>query len=503
MAMGQPDPRETELRTDHLTIGLKVRTVRGGTANATVSALGFLLSIMSTMILARLLTPEDFGLVAMVTAFVAFVELFKDLGLSTATIQKETLTHAQSSTLFWVNTATGAALGLLLAALSWPIASFYREPRLIAVTLVLALGLPLGGIAIQHHALLRRQMRFVALAGISGIELLVAILTGIVMALLGAGYWALVLARLAGQLASVMSIWTICKWRPGAPVLGSGVRSMLAFGGNLTGFNLVNFTVSRIDSILVGRMWGGEALGAYDRAQSLLLVPLRQVNEPLSAVAMPALSRLTGAPERYRAAYLGVLDKVLLLSMPGIAFLIGTSDWVVELVLGRQWAATSRIFIAFAVSGLLLPMANTTGWLFVTQARTRQMFHWGLVDSVIKLCCFMVGLRWGPLGLAMGHAARVLIATPLLISYVGREGPVRALDLYRAIAPFLLCALSSILAICLFRVSAPQVGTIPGLAAAFGITLVSTLVILAILPAGRRSLRDAYQSAMLLRRQSA
>ena len=290
--------------TEYLKADLKGRSVRGGAVTMAGQGVRFFLQMGSTVVLARLLTPQDFGLIAMVTAVTGFVMMFKDMGLSMATVQRAEVNHAQISTLFWINVTLSLGVMLVTAALAPAIAWFYGEPRLTWITLALAGAFIFGGLTIQHQALLRRNMRFGTLALIGIISMVMGIVAAIIAAWYGAGYWALVIMQLAGAITGAIAVWVVCGWRPGLPVRRSGVREMLAFGGNLTGFNVINYFARNADNLLIGKFWGSGPLGLYSKAYGLLMLPLRQINAPLSAVAIPALSRLKDEPERYRNYYI-------------------------------------------------------------------------------------------------------------------------------------------------------------------------------------------------------
>ncbi|HYY56257.1 MAG TPA: lipopolysaccharide biosynthesis protein, partial [Pyrinomonadaceae bacterium] len=303
------------------------RTARGGALTFASQGFKFFAGIAGTIVLARLLTPEDYGLIGMVAIVTGFVSMFKDMGLSMATVQKSDIKYEHVSTLFWVNVALSFAIMLLTVALSPAVAWFFKEPRLLWITIAYAGGFIFGGLSVQHEALLRRQMRFGALAITEISSALAGFVTAIVLAYFGARYWALVVNQLVMSLVYAVGVWVVCGWRPGLPVRYSGVRSMLAFGGNYTGFSIVNYFGGNLDNLLVGRIWGAAQLGFYAKAYQLLLLPIDQINAPVTAVAMPALSRLTDSPERYRQAYLRILQKLAIITMPGAAFMIATSDW--------------------------------------------------------------------------------------------------------------------------------------------------------------------------------
>jgi len=209
---------------------------------------------------------------------------------------------------------------------------------------------------------------------------------------------------------------------------------MLFFGGNLAGASFVNYVSAFADRLLIGKVFGPASLGLYDRAWQLLMLPLRQINGPLTRVAVPMLSRLQDDGDRYRRAYLTALSGILLLTTPIIAACIVLNDLIVHLVLGPGWEQVAPIFLIFAVGAVALPIGNTTGWLFVSQGRTREQLRWQGIDAVLKVILVVVGLRWGTIGVAWACSIRLLLNPPALFWYVGRRGPVSSGDLWSALA---------------------------------------------------------------------
>ncbi|PYS43717.1 MAG: lipopolysaccharide biosynthesis protein [Acidobacteria bacterium] len=489
-------------RTDHLKDDLAGRFARGGAVTIAAQALRFVIRTASTIALARLLTPQDYGLIAMVVILVDFVSMFQHLGLSTATIKWSEIDHRQVSTLFWINVVMSAAIMLVTAGCAPLLAWFYKEPRLIPITACYAVSIFLTGVNIQHEAILSRQMRFGAIALIELSAIVIGLAAAILAAVYGAGYWALVVNQLVMTTCTVIGVWTACRWRPGLPARGAGVRSMLSYGGHLTGFNLMNYFARNTDNALIGKFWGAYQLGVYSRAYQLLLMPMSQINNPLVAVAVPALSRLTDSPERYRAAYLKIVEKIAMITMPGIVFMIAMSDSLVLFLLGPQWREAGRIFMLLGVAAIIQPVTRTVPWLFTTQGRAREMFKWGIAGSVIAVASILGGLRWGAAGVAASYAATDLcIATPLLFWYAGRRGPVRTKDFYRVIAPSVcasLCALAALLLCRAWLAALPNL--LARLSLAFAITAVVSIVVLAALPAGRLAMRNLKDILLLLLR---
>ena len=217
------------------------------------------------MVLARLLVPSDFGLVAMVTAITGFVAIFRDCGLPAATIQRAEITRAQISTLFWINCGLGLVLMLVVLALSPVIAWFYHEPRLLWITGALSIAFAITGVAVQHQALLRRQMRFKTLAMIDVLSMAFGVSIGMAMAWVGFGYWSLVGVTFGSTLLNSALVWLKCDWRPDTFRRRVGARSMLAFGGHLMGFDVLNYFTRNFDNVLIGRALGSIALGVYSK----------------------------------------------------------------------------------------------------------------------------------------------------------------------------------------------------------------------------------------------
>lgn len=252
---------------------LKQRTAHGAVVSISAQAANFILRTGSLMVLARLLLKEDFGLINMVTAFTGFLGLFRDAGLSAATVQRATITKEQTSTLFWANVVVGGLLALLTAIGAPVLAAFYREPRLFWVTAALGASFLFNGVTAQHRAILQRSMRFTALAATDVTSLVLGIAVGIGMALTGWGYWSLVVMALVQTAAGAAGVWLAARWVPGWPVRGIGIRSMLWFGGTITLNSVIIYFAFNMDKVLLGRFWGAETLGVYGRAYQLMNVP--------------------------------------------------------------------------------------------------------------------------------------------------------------------------------------------------------------------------------------
>jgi O-antigen/teichoic acid export membrane protein len=428
---GEANRQQEHFKTDHLLADLKRRTISSGAVTISAQAGKFLLSLVSTMILARLLTPRDFGLVAMVTTVTGFLRVFKDAGLSVATVQRERITHAQVSNLFWINVTVSILSGLVLAALAPVIAQYYHNPQLVSIALFLSATFVISGSTVQHQALLKRQMRFKALAVIDVGSMVIGVLVGVLMALRGYRYWSLVGSSLAMEMAGLLLTWSISRWRPRLPSRRSGIGSLVSFGANRTAGDLISAIARGSDNLLIGRFYGSSSVGLYSRATALLIRPLDQFLSPINAVLIPALSRLQSQPERYRSTFLRVYEAIALTACLFPGLFLALSRPLTLVLLGPKWEAAAVIFGGFTVAALCIPLANSAIWLFTSQGRGRDMLLAQLINSCVIVVSFIAGLPFGPVGVACAYSvASLLIRLPVLYFMVGRRGPVRTSDLW-------------------------------------------------------------------------
>ena len=426
------DHYQEHFKTDHLLTNLKGHTISSGAVTMSAQGGKFLLSLVSTMILARLLTPRDFGLVAMVATVTSFLSVFKDAGLSIATVQRERITHAQVSNLFWINVAVSAVTTLTLAAAAPVIARFYHTPRLVAITLFLSVAFLISGSTIQHQALLKRQMRFKALALIEVGSMVVGVLVGVIMALLGYAYWSLVGSSLSMEVAALLLTWSISRWRPQLPARRSGIGPLVSFGAHRTAGDFILSLARGTDNLLIGRFYGSAAVGLYSRASALLIRPLEQFLGPINAVFIPALSRLQSQPKRYRSTFLRLYEAIALTGFLFTGLFFALARPLTLVLLGPKWEQAAVIFAGFTVAALCIPLANASAWLFTSQGRGRDMFVVQSINACAVVLSFIVGLPFGPVGVAIAFSAsNLLVRVPIYYFSVGRCGPVRTADLWR------------------------------------------------------------------------
>jgi len=473
---------------------------RGAIYTAMSQAVSLATQIGSVVVLSRLLSPGDFGLIAMCVPLVALVGMVQDFGLLQATVQRAGIKHEEVSFLFWINILASVTLALLLFLSAPLIASFYGDSRVGPLVAALSLIVITSGASAQHGAILQRRMRFGRVAAIGTIGAVSAFAVATLWALWQPNYWALYAGMVAGTLIPTILTWISAGWLPDRPRRIPQGRALLGFGAGVTGYNLFSFVTHNADNVLIGRAWGGIELGLYDRAYKLLLFPLNQIASPLSRVMIPSLSRLMDEPHRYRSAYLRVQNLVLLFSLPGIACAIALSDMLIVLALGPQWQASAPIFQALGFAGLMQMLNSPSGWLFISQGRTQDYVKWGVVMAALSVTAYVVGLPYGGLGVAVALSVAQYIKTPILWVWLCRKGPVTLRDITAAAGPLLLAGHLAVAAVFVARPlfsALPVAALLTGAALAYAVTV----VLISAFPSGRATLREAWTlSGKLFRR---
>lgn len=377
------------------------RTTRGAAAMLAARFGSSATMLVSSAIVARHVTPEEYGLVAMVVAILTIASVLEDFGLGDAAVQREHITEAQLSALFWINVALGLTVSGLFAAAAPLLAGFYERDELIAVTLALSPMFLLAALGSQHRAIARRKLYFRQLAVNRILGSMVGAAATTAGALLGWGLWALVAGRLAGALAGLVDIWRITGWKPGSPRRTDGVGELVGFGASLVGTQASNSIVRHIDNIAIGRWIGAAALGAYDRAFNLMLLPQLQLNQPLAHSIVPVLARLQSDPAGFRKVYRGGCQVIAAVTFPTSIFLLVAAPAAVTTMYGPQWAESAMLLQALSIGGVFISLNGTVAWIYQSLGRSRRQLVWGIIANALIVAGIFYGLRYGALGVAV------------------------------------------------------------------------------------------------------
>jgi O-antigen/teichoic acid export membrane protein len=392
-------------REDDAGASLRDRTLRGLGWSGLSQVLRQGLQIGISILLARLVAPSDFGALAMVMVFAGFAASFSDLGLGAALVQKQDAQPRHAATVFCLHLAVGIVLALLLAGTAPLIAGFYHNPRLTALCRGIAPVFVLNAFSGVPMAQLQKAMAFRQIARIETSAMLAAGVTAAFLALNGWGVWSLVIqALLAAAITAILSSLQ-SRWHLSLAFDISAWRELRRFSSALTGYNFINYWIRNLDNLIVGKFIGPVALGLYSRAYSLMLYPIIQVSGTVSRVMFSAMASIQEQTGRLREIYLRAARLIALVTFPIMAGMSVLADLFVVTVFGPAWADAAGVLRILAAVGLLQSVGTTLGWIYTARGRTDIMLRFGLVAGIVYAVSFLVGLRWGVIGVAGAYAA--------------------------------------------------------------------------------------------------
>lgn len=412
------------------------RVVLGGAASMLVARYAGTLSVIAaTAVMARFISPEEYGLVTTAVAAMAIARVLEEVGLGDVIVQRKQISDEQCSALFWINLAFGTACTIVGVAISPLIAAFFGRPELTLIFGTLSLNFLLAALGSQHRALLRRSFRFRALAIGHAAALAAGSTLGVVLAMRGFGPWAIVGQNVGTSAALLVSSWIASGWRPGPPRRVEGLRSMLRFGGLVAASHVVGSIGRNIDSILIGKFVGLGPLGAYDRAFQLMVLPATQFNMPFSSVAIPALSRLQHDPEAFRRLFLRLNSVVAAAAFPLAVFTAASAPAIVATLLGPEWEPAATLLRLLAPSGLMLALGPSIVWAYLPLGRAGRLFRWMVFATILQTGAMVFGLKWGAAGVAVALSGTQLLLRIPAILYAYSGTTLRLRDLGRVTWP--------------------------------------------------------------------
>lgn len=412
------------------TARLGARAARGAAVTLGAQGAKVLVQVASVVVLARLLSPHDYGLIAMVVAIIGVGELVRDFGLSSAAIQAPTLSTKQRDNLFWINAGIGVVLAIIVYLGAGLVALIYNEDALIPIARALCLTFVLNGLATQYRADLVRRLKFARLATADITAPAIALAFAIVAGFLGWGFWALVVQQLTQALVLLVIVAVSAHWIPGLPKRGTELGPLLRFGGNLLATQLVGYISNNVDSVVIGVRFGTNALGFYSRAFQLLMTPLNQVRIPLTTVALPVLSRLNGEVRRSNEYICQGQLALGYTLMAGLGLVAGASEPIAAIFLGDQWLSVAPILRLLAIAGIFQTVAFVGYWVYVSRGLTGDLFRYTLISSAIKVVCILIGSQWGVLGVAAGYAIAPALSWPISFWWLSRRTELPTKRLY-------------------------------------------------------------------------
>lgn len=486
-------------RADHLRADLQGKSVKSGSLVLASQGAQFVMGMGSMMVLGRLLGPGPFGLLAMAATLTTFVYAFREFGFGMATIQSKDVTHRQVSHLFWLNLRYQILIAWGMFAAGFALAWFYREDDLVAVVGVLAVGMLANGAMNLHRAILRRQMRFGTLTMIDLVAQTLGIAVALTGAIVGAGYWSLVLQQATISFTEAVGFATASRWVPArhherAPRSDEGVQRMLSYSKSYTWARVIEYASANADQILIGRLFGKEVLGLYAQAFKWSVLPVKQVYLPLQHVVVAGASRLQDQPEKYRAYMRKALLATFAVVLPTLALLCVMGRDFILILLGDKWSGAIPIFRVLVLGAFVGSAAHLTRWVYLSEGRSREQLRWTQVSTPLLVVAIAVGVWWGPMGVAWAIAASTMLLTFPNVRHCLKGSPLTMGDFWGAAlrpgAISILAAAAVLLADDQFLHAQPLLARVPASIALFGAGYLAGWCVLPGAAADRRQLFD-------------
>jgi PST family polysaccharide transporter len=370
-----------------------------------------LVQLLTIVVLARLLTPSDFGLMSMMTVVTSFVMIFNDLGTSSAIVQRKHPTQALYSSVFWLNVSFATVLALIVALSSPLVAWFYQEPRIISLLSTLSISLAFSGFGVLQQAILQREMKFDRLARVQITAVMCSATAGIFAAFQGAGVWSLVIQTITMSFTRSMLLWKATKWRPDWYFDWNKLRSIFNYSANLTMFSVLLYASRNADYLLAGRYLGKLNLGYYTLAYRIMLYPLQNISWVVSRVMFPSFSQIQDDSKRMASAYLKVVAMTASITFPLMIGLAALAEPFVLAVFGQAWSSIILLLVILAPLGALQSIITTVGPIYQSKGRTDLLLRVGGATAISCVIAFIIGVQWGVLGLAISYTTVYVLAT--------------------------------------------------------------------------------------------
>lgn len=447
--------------------GLRRSAVRGVGVSIAGQAGSFAVMIGSVVILARLLTPSDFGIVTMVTTFSLLFRSFGMNGFTELIMQREEITDTLASNLFWIELGIGTILTLAFAASGHLLALFYHNPAVAPVAVAMSLTIGIGCLGWIHMGLLQRAMHFRTTAIINFVGQLLLVIMSIIMAMAGWHYWALVWGSVMQTIVVAVGAWWMCRWIPSRPGRAAGTGSGLKFAMNVYSHFAFSYSTRNTDNLLVGWQFGARSLGFYKRAYDLFVLPETQLLAPLSAVVVSTLSRVNGNREQFQHYFLRAIAVLALVGMGiGADFALVGKD-LIRFLLGPGWDEAGRIFVLFGPGIGVMLLYNTHGWVHLSIGRPERWFRWGLMEFAFTVTLFLLALPWGPSGIALAWTASYFLLMLPGLWYAGEPIGLGIGPVFAVIWKFFVASAGAGLATVPIIKAMPQLAALSGGSGAF------------------------------------
>jgi PST family polysaccharide transporter len=422
-------------------MSLKQKTLTGAKWVTLSRSIAQLLGVLSLVVYARLLTPDDFGLYAILMIFVGFLSMFTDMGTSSAIIHIKNPSHKLLSSVFYLNIIMGIAMFFTLLAITPLAAIFFERTEINSLLPFLAINFIIGSFNTVHSALYQKSMDFKRITLYEVVSTMLGLFFGIVLAYGGYGVYSLIAQSLASSLIMTILIWKTSDWRPLWHFSLQEIKQIWSYTANLTGFNFINYFARNADNVLIGKFLGSSSLGLYTLAYRIMLFPPMNISQVLIRILFPVFSQIQDQNDKFKKAYLRVIFFIALISFPLMIGLMATAEQLVNVLFGNKWVGLASLLVILAPVGLMQSIVTTTGSIYMAKGNTKLMFKIGTANSVLTVLSFFVGLPFGVQGVAISYTvANLLIVYPSLY-YSWRQIELNVGEGLRVMLPIMISSI--------------------------------------------------------------
>jgi PST family polysaccharide transporter len=399
------------------------------------------------LLLARLLKPQAFGLVALATVFLNFVQLFTDQGLSSAIVQRRTLEPGHLDTAFWINIALGTLLTLISVTAAELVGAFFKEPNLTSVVRWLSLSFLLSSLNSVQDAILTRELNFKALMVKSLLGNFAGGIAGVTMALLGFGVWSLVGRQLVSAVIDVVVLWKASKWRPGFRISLHCFNELFSYGINVVGLNILKFVNRRSGDLLIGYFLGPVALGYYTVAYRIISIVTEVMIVTIQRLALPVFSRLQQDLEKLRQTFFNAVKFTSLVATPAFLGLSALAPEIVVVVFGEQWKPSIPVMQVLGLISLLYAGLYYNDPLIMALGKPQWSLRLTCLEAILNFVFFVVAVRWGIVAVASAFVIRGYLMFPIVLLVVNKVLPFKWDEYFRQYLPQLIAGLGMVFAL--------------------------------------------------------
>ena len=400
---------------------------------ATAQIAKSVVQLVGLSILSRLLSPTDFGVMALATVVTNFAGLLRDMGTGPALIRSRDMSTTLANSVFWVNITAGSVIAIVVIAFSVPIAHLFDSTALIHVLWGLAFVFPIMSFGSAHQALLERASQFRTVARVDVMSYTTGMCAAIVSARFGLGLWSLVIQAIVHSTMSSIQFYLASSWTPSFRWDGKEVRSIFGFSSNLTLSNLVIYLNRNADSVIVGKVLGAIALGPYSLAFKIMLYPLQSIAFVASKALYPVLSANQHDPDKQRATWLQSVSFVALITAPLMGGLVALREPFIAVALGAKWASVAPLLVWLAPVGFVQSVLSTAPAVFMVKGRTDWLLGLNFGIALLHIVCWLLGARFGLQGIAAGYLIATLISAPIHLGVTCRLLEMHWTTLLRAL----------------------------------------------------------------------